>query len=947
MATQSPQTFIPISDPALQVFEPTVILPPQGYGTANVTIVEIDQRVTTNYAVTNIQNVPGGTDGEIQFNSGAGFGGDSGLTYDSGTDVLSVGGNVLAGAIFTDNLMYANGDPWPSGSDGTSGYSGLSGINGIGGASGYSGASGATAESGYSGMSGASTSGYSGVSGRSGTTGAIGQSGYSGIDGTNGASGYSGLSGINGTAGGSGYSGASGVGISGYSGIDGAASASGYSGINGATGASGYSGIDGTIGTSGYSGESGYSGASGINGIGGASGYSGVSGTNGTIGESGYSGIDGTIGTSGYSGATGTTGASGYSGIDGTMGTSGYSGVSGANGTAGASGYSGTMGASGYSGTSGVGISGYSGVSGSTGTSGYSGTIVPAAIAFTTAVPLSSVIPTFMSQHVVAEVNTFTIAAGSVQGATTLVRLVADGINAPVFTGFTHWGGSLGYDNRNGIVNVIQFWFDGYDYWYSIGQQLGATPVVIVYPILNTATVANATPTTVQLVFSGALDGAYVPALSSFAVSGKTLSGVPVISGTGVTLTTTVAFTSSDSATVNYTQPGTNNLRSTTGGLVANFLVPHVIINNVTAAATGVTMTGPAGGVVSVASTNFSVGVTPNGSIITGTVVVTPNDSSGGGTFTPTSVSLSSGSPTGTFTYTPGSAGAKTIAVTNNGSLSDPSTITYTATAAATAPGAPTIGTAVAGDGSAQVAFTAPVSNGGSVITGYTATSSPGGLTGTLAQAGSGTITVSGLSNGTAYTFTVTATNAIGTGSASSASNQVTPAAAAYPRLTVLSNMTESGTGPYTYQSTNSGGFGTSGGVLNQSFQLGVDGSVALTNVAQYEFIFGLQTGAASVGTFATYPVALHTATLGAAYQAFTNGAGQTELSNTTNVAGDIIRLRRVGATVYGEVARAVTPSTFVAIFTWTGVSTSAIHPVVNVSGVHANIASITTVGLA
>ena len=93
------------------------------------------------------------------------------------------------------------------------------------------------------------------------------------------------------------------------------------------------------------------------------------------------------------------------------------------------------------------------------------------------------------------------------------------------------------------------------------------------------------------------------------------------------------------------------------------------------------------------------------------------------------------------------------------------------------APGAPTIGVATAtGTTSATVAFTAPASNGGGTISSYTATSSPGGLTGTLSQAGSGTISVTGLTNGTAYTFTVTATNAAGTSSASSASNSVTPA---------------------------------------------------------------------------------------------------------------------------------------------------------------------------
>jgi hypothetical protein len=92
-----------------------------------------------------------------------------------------------------------------------------------------------------------------------------------------------------------------------------------------------------------------------------------------------------------------------------------------------------------------------------------------------------------------------------------------------------------------------------------------------------------------------------------------------------------------------------------------------------------------------------------------------------------------------------------------------------------TLPDAPTIETVVAGNAQATVPFTAPSSDGGSAITSYTAISSPGGITGTISQSGSGSITVTGLTNGTAYTFSVTATNAIGTSAASDASNSITP----------------------------------------------------------------------------------------------------------------------------------------------------------------------------
>lgn len=295
---------------------------------------------------------------------------------------------------------------------------------------------------------------------------------------------------------------------------------------------------------------------------------------------------------------------------------------------------------------------------------------------FSAAIPLSTPGATYMATQTVSGPLTFTAMTGAVQGALAYLRLTADGTNTPNFSAFKEWGGSSGYDNRAGIVNQLQFFYDGADLFYSASQAVGVVPVA--------------------------------------------------------------------------------------------------------PAATGVTMTGPTGGVVSTASTNFTVGVTPVGGTISGTVVVTPSDGGNGGSFAPTTASLTSAQPTATFTYTPASTGAKTISVTNNGGLTNPANITYTVAAAATAPAQMAAPVATAGAGSVSLAFALP-SNGGSAITSLTITPYIAGV----AQTAINTTTltspynVTGLTAGTAYTFKMRASNGVGPGPDSPESNSATPSAAA------------------------------------------------------------------------------------------------------------------------------------------------------------------------
>ncbi|CAN7766095.1 Ig-like domain-containing protein [Paenibacillus sp. LjRoot153] len=87
-------------------------------------------------------------------------------------------------------------------------------------------------------------------------------------------------------------------------------------------------------------------------------------------------------------------------------------------------------------------------------------------------------------------------------------------------------------------------------------------------------------------------------------------------------------------------------------------------------------------------------------------------------------------------------------------------------------PAVPTNVTAVAGNGQATISFTPPVDNGGSAIIRYEVAASLGDITvtGTASP-----ITITGLSNGTSYTFTVKAINRVGSSELSAASNAVIP----------------------------------------------------------------------------------------------------------------------------------------------------------------------------
>lgn len=121
---------------------------------------------------------------------------------------------------------------------------------------------------------------------------------------------------------------------------------------------------------------------------------------------------------------------------------------------------------------------------------------------------------------------------------------------------------------------------------------------------------------------------------------------------------------------------------------------------------TTLTLSGPSSGIVNGTSAVFTVGTSGP---VSANIVVTPSSGSGGGTFTPATITLTTAAPTATFTYTPATTGVKTISVSNTQGLTNPANITYTAAASFTNPTFTNIGSAEGGDGTAQIVTTTVV----------------------------------------------------------------------------------------------------------------------------------------------------------------------------------------------------------------------------------------------
>ena len=189
------------------------------------------------------------------------------------------------------------------------------------------------------------------------------------------------------------------------------------------------------------------------------------------------------------------------------------------------------------------------------------------------------------------------------------------------------------------------------------------------------------------------------------------------------------------------------------------------------------TISAPGGGIWSTYNTGSTVPVTPNYASVNGTSMATPHVSAGAailngfGVRQPSSVESALKS-----SVLPFPAGSNCDLVRCGAGLLDVSKLR--AFAPSGDPGAPTSVVAKAGDGRATISWTPPSETGGSDLMSATAVASPGGASCTTAST---SCEITGLANGTAYTVSVTVTNAAGRTGPAAVSSPFTPTSATVP----------------------------------------------------------------------------------------------------------------------------------------------------------------------
>ncbi|GGK06999.1 hypothetical protein GCM10010123_40970 [Pilimelia anulata] len=340
----------------------------------------------------------------------------------------------------------------------------------------------------------------------------------------------------------------------------------------------------------------------------------------------------------------------------------------------------------------------------------------------------------------------------------------------------TTWG-PLSTTGTNPLTGTVSGLNNGTTYTVRVRAANSAGPGTASASTTVTPATTPAAPTGLSL---GSLNGGATISFTPAADGGSAITGYEVSTDNGSTWATLT------------TAAGTGGTRTATVTGLTNGNQYQVRVRAVNAVGNGTATAASAvtpAPVAPAAPTGLSATPRNGGANLT----LTPPNDTGGSPVTGYEYSVDGGTTWQTLTTAAGTGGTR-MAVISGLQNAQQYTVTVRArnvvgpsvastgtqvTPAAVVPDAPTGLSAERGAASAVLTFTPPADNGGSAITSYQYSTNGGSTWQTLAtSAGTGGIrtgTVTGLSNGTTYTVTVRAVNAVG-GGAASGSAAVTPA---------------------------------------------------------------------------------------------------------------------------------------------------------------------------
>ena len=187
--------------------------------------------------------------------------------------------------------------------------------------------------------------------------------------------------------------------------------------------------------------------------------------------------------------------------------------------------------------------------------------------------PTFTAFPLVMAQKQINAPTTITInRTGAVAGASVLMRLIADGVsaNTPIFVGAEQVTGSSGWDNRAGIINLVQIQFDGTDFYFSIVQKALGAVLDLQAPTFVSSTI-NTAGTIATLTFNEDLLTTSLPIASNF--TGATVASSTIVNKV-VTLNISPALASGTTTNLVYLGTGIKDLA---GNSSSGFTTPLTV----------------------------------------------------------------------------------------------------------------------------------------------------------------------------------------------------------------------------------------------------------------------------------------------------------------------------------------------------------------------------------